>query len=198
MAYFLFFIFLFSINMFWLPPKRNIQNANTYTRYLGMCFLLEGEKSGGSAPKSFMMLIRASLSEPLSQGSLDFLYHFTTLVCNLKQLDSSSFLWFFYFKQKAESPAVIFCHLALKVKGVSPGLHLTLPLSPPSCEMDPFLTVWPILPQVWFVCKSPLRASCLHFLLSLCKFLFSIFALAVVWRVIIIEVLGSVIGYEYI
>lgn len=100
-----------------------------------------GRKSGGSAPKSLMTLTRASLSEPLSQGSLDFLYRFTTLVCNPEQPDSSAFLWFSILNKRQKNPAVIFCHLALKVKGMSPGLHLAVPLSPPLCEMDPFLTV---------------------------------------------------------
>lgn len=45
------------------PPKRNIENANECTKYLGMCFPLEGEKSGGSAPKSFKTLTRVSLTE---------------------------------------------------------------------------------------------------------------------------------------
>lgn len=45
------------------PPKRTIGNANACIKYLGMCFPLEGEKSGGSAPKAFKTLTRASLTE---------------------------------------------------------------------------------------------------------------------------------------
>lgn len=131
-----------------------------------------------------MTLTRASLSEPLSQGSLDFLYRFTTLVCNPEQPGQFGFPLVFYFKQKAEKSC---CNLL----SFGPEGQGYVPWFTPSCASVPTF-VWngPFPHSVTHPASSlgclqvnglliaPMRASCLHFLLSLCKFLVFNFCLS--------------------
>lgn len=131
-----------------------------------MCFPLEVEKSGGSTPRSFFMILtKVSLSELLSHGSLCFLYYFTTLVCNLEQQTCcSAFLWFSLLNKRQKFFCSLF-YLAVKVKGVSLGLSLAVP--PPNCvkwtlcsQCDPFCLLPSLFASQWALDSTDVSIPC--------------------------------------
>lgn len=158
----------------------------------------------GSILKFFVACTKVSLSEPLSHGSLGFLYHVTSLVCNCEQQASSAFCWFCSLNKRQKFFHILLSFGPVKVKGVSLGLAL-LCLCPhhgarwslsSQCVTHPASRLGRL--QVDGLSIALMGTSCVHFLLSLCKFLVFNFCRCCCWRIIIIEVLSSVIGYEYI